>query len=89
MALELLAAGGAQCAGDVARSLNLKLLGAKTNAKTMAPIKALESMHLIQAGVERDGENMVKKIKGVIQFIIKGGDVDILAYLKTCRAGPD
>ena len=40
----------------------------------MAPIKALESMHLIQAGVERDGENMVKKIKGVIQFIIKGGD---------------
>ena len=46
---------------------------AKTNV-TMAPIKALESMHLIQAGVERDGENMVKKIKGVIQFIIKGGD---------------
>jgi hypothetical protein len=40
----------------------------------MAPIKALESMHMIQAGVERDGENMVKKIKGVIQFIIKGGD---------------
>ena len=41
---------------------------------SMAPIKALESMHMIQAGVERDGENMVKKIKGVIQFIIKGGD---------------
>ena len=54
------------------RGLNPKLC-AKTNV-TMAPIKALESMHLIQAGVERDGENMVKKIKGVIQFIIKGGD---------------
>ena len=40
----------------------------------MAPIKALEVMEAIKAGVEENGEKMVKQIKGVIQYIIKGGE---------------
>ena len=40
----------------------------------MAPIKAKEVMLAIQAGVEREGEKLVKQVKGVVQYIIKGGD---------------
>ena len=40
----------------------------------MAPIKALEVMQAIKAGMEESGEKMVKQIKGVIQYIIKGGE---------------
>lgn len=40
----------------------------------MAPVKAKEVMLAIQAGVEREGEKLVKQVKGIVQYIIKGGD---------------
>jgi (3R)-3-hydroxyacyl-CoA dehydrogenase / 3a,7a,12a-trihydroxy-5b-cholest-24-enoyl-CoA hydratase / enoyl-CoA hydratase 2 len=40
----------------------------------MAPIKSKDLMLKIKAGVAEKGAQMVKDVKGVIQYIIKGGE---------------